>query len=135
LEREQDHLVDAPLVVTDARTLKRLEDFAPRCLELVPDVTSALQEKRVARVDHYCGDLVLDDCLASNGRIERADDDLPEGSACDRPRANRPDYHRLACGADGKAVLLLEVDRGRPTVLTNDLCPSSLLAAGFQPQP
>jgi hypothetical protein len=45
LEREQDHLIDAPFVLADARAFKGLEHLARSGLELVPNVTPALEEK------------------------------------------------------------------------------------------
>src|SRR5258708_17991976 len=76
LERQQDDLIDAPLVLAGGGTFYRLEDFARRRLELVPDVTTAFQEERMARVDHHGRDLMLDHRLAADGRVERAHDHL-----------------------------------------------------------
>src|SRR5713101_9075103 len=59
-ERQQDHLIDAPLVLADARALEGLEDFPRRRLKLIPDITPALQEEWVTRVDHHRRHLTLD---------------------------------------------------------------------------
>src|SRR5260370_18493091 len=72
MEHQQDYLIDAPLVLAGGGTFYRLEDFARRRLELVPDVTTAFQEERMARVDHHGRDLMLDHRLAADARVERA---------------------------------------------------------------
>src|SRR5258708_33270340 len=100
LERRQDDLIDAPLVLAGGGTFYRLEDFARRRLELVPDVTTAFQEERMARVDHHGRDLMLDHRLAADGRVERAHDHL---SKTPTPRfilARQPGRRLDALGLD-----------------------------------
>src|SRR5713226_4309243 len=80
LEGEQDHFIHSPFELTNARTLKGLEDFARRGFELIPDVTRALQKERVTRVDHNRSDVTLNNCLAANRWIEWAHDDLAKST-------------------------------------------------------
>src|SRR5258707_5912453 len=80
LEGEQDDFIHSPFELTNARTLKGLEDFARRGFELIPDVTRALQRKRVTRDDHYRSDVTLDYCLAANRWIEWAHDNLAKST-------------------------------------------------------